>query len=156
MTTEVKHLTLAELEAGMEAILQSPKDQGVLQLIVRRPNIEEREVLQAGELHPAAGLVGDNWKSRGSSSTPDGSANPEMQLNVMNSRVIALLAQTRQRWPLAGDQLYVDLDLSAANVPPGTRKRSGSRSPTRSSGCSPGPTSYAGTRRMRSGSSAES
>jgi hypothetical protein len=126
MTTEVKHLTLPELEAGMDAILQSPKDQGVLELIVRRPQVEAREVLVEGELDLAAGLVGDSWKSRGSSNTPDGSANPEMQLNIMNSRVVALLAQTKDRWPLAGDQLYVDLDLSAANVPPGTQLSIGS------------------------------
>jgi len=126
MTTEVKQLTLAELEAGMDTILQSPKDQGALQLIVRRPQVEAREVLQEGELDLAVGLVGDSWKSRGSSSTPDGSANPEMQLNIMNSRVVALLAQTKERWPLAGDQLYVDLDLSAANVPPGTQLSIGS------------------------------
>jgi hypothetical protein len=126
MTTEVRHLALAELEAGMEAILQSPKDQGALQLIVRRPQVGERDVLQAGELDPASGLVGDSWKSRGSSSTPDGSANPEMQLNIMNSRVVALLAQSKERWPLAGDQLFVDLDLSAANMPPGTQLSLGS------------------------------
>ena len=126
MTTEVKHLTLPELEAGMAAILQSPKDQGVLQLIVRRPQVEAREVLHEGELDLAAGLVGDSWKSRGSSSTPDGSANPEMQINIMNSRVVALLAQTKDRWPLAGDQLFVDLDLSEVNVPPGTQLSIGS------------------------------
>jgi hypothetical protein len=126
MRTEVKHLTLAELEAGMDAILQSPKNQGVLELIVRRPQVEAREVLREGELDSAAGLVGDSWKSRGSSSTPDGAANPETQLNIMNSRVVALLAQTKDRWPLAGDQLYVDLDLSAGNMPPGTRLSLGS------------------------------
>ena len=110
----------------MEAILQSPKDQGALELIVRRPQVDEREVLQEGELDPASGLVGDSWKSRGSSSTPDGSPNPEMQLNIMNSRVVALLAQTKDRWRLAGDQLYVDLDLSTANLPPGTQFSLGS------------------------------
>jgi hypothetical protein len=126
MNPGVKHLTLPELEAGMEAILQSPKDHGVLELIVRRPRAEAREVLEEGELDAACGLRGDNWKSRGSTSTPDGSANPEMQLNIMNSRVVALLAQTKDRWPLAGDQLYVDLDLSTANLPPGTRLSLGS------------------------------
>ena len=126
MTSDVKHLTLPELEAGMEAILQSPKDQGVLQLIVRRPQVEQREVLQEAELDPAWGLVGDSWKLRGSSRTPDGSAHPEMQLNIMNARVIALLAQIPDRWPLAGDQLYVDLDLSTENLPPGTQLSIGS------------------------------
>jgi hypothetical protein len=77
--------------------------------------------LEAGQLDPAHGLVGDNWKARGSRSTPDGSANPEMQLNVMNARVIELLAQAPDRWALAGDQLYVDFDLSEVNAPAGTR-----------------------------------
>jgi hypothetical protein len=126
MTIEVKQLSLPELEAGMVGILHSPKDQGVLELIVRRPRVDEREVLQEGELDLAAGLVGDSWKSRGSSSTPDGSANPEMQLTIMNSRVVALLAQTKDRWPLAGDQLFIDFDLSVANMPPGTRLSLGS------------------------------
>jgi hypothetical protein len=118
---EVKHLTLEEMEAGLETIRQTPKDVGVLKLIVRRPETEEREVLTEGQLDLASGLVGDNWKARGSRSTPDGSANPEMQLNVMNARVIELLAQDKERWALAGDQLFVDFDLSEPNVPPGTR-----------------------------------
>ena len=123
---ELRHLTLAEMEAGLETIRQSPKDVGALKLISRRPNTDEREVLEEGQLDPAHGLIGDNWKARGSGSTPDGSGNPEMQLNVMNARVIELLAQDKSRWALAGDQLYVDFDLSEANVPPGTRLAIGS------------------------------
>ena len=117
----MKHVTMAELEAGLEDIRQSPTDAGVLALIVRRPQVEAREVLEVGELDLFEGLVGDNWKTRGSSQTADGSAHPDMQLNIMNARVIALLAQQKERWELAGDQLYMDLDLSAENVPPGTR-----------------------------------
>lgn len=118
---EVKHLSLAELEAGLEAIRGAPKDQGRLELIVRRPEVEQREALDEGALDRVEGLVGDNWKRRGSSLTADGSAHPEMQLNVMNARVIALLAQEKERWQLAGDQLFIDLDLSVENLPPGTR-----------------------------------
>ena len=117
----MKHVTLAELEAELENIRQSPTNAGVLELIVRRPQIEAREVLEVGELDLVEGLVGDNWKTRGSSQTTDGSAHPDMQLNIMNARVIALLAQKKERWSLAGDQLYMDLDLSEENVPPGTR-----------------------------------
>ncbi len=117
----MKPLTMAALEAGLNAIRQSPPDVGVLALIVRRPQIEAREVLDVGALDLVEGLVGDNWKTRGSSRTADGSAHPDMQLNIMNARVIALLAQKKERWALAGDQLYIDLNLSAANVPPGTR-----------------------------------
>lgn len=123
---EIKHLTLEELEAGLETIRQAPKEEGVLALIVRRPEIEAREVLEEGMLDRAEGLVGDNWRTRGSSRTADGSAHPEMQLNVMNARVIALLAQEQGRWQLAGDQLFIDLDISLENLPPGTQLALGS------------------------------
>lgn len=111
---------MKELEAGLAAIRQSPKDVGVLELIARRPQIGEREVLDEGELTLAEGLVGDSWSRRPSPRTADGAAHPDMQLNIMNSRTIALLAQEKERWALAGDQLYIDLDLSRDNVPPGT------------------------------------
>jgi len=117
----VRHLTTEELEAGLDEIRLSPRDRGALELIVRRPAVDEREVLEEGELSEAEGLVGDTWSVRGSSRTADGSAHPEMQLNVMNSRVIALLAGERGRWALAGDQLYLDMDLSAENLPAGAR-----------------------------------
>lgn len=125
-TTTVRHLNRAELEAGLDEIRRAPKDGGVVALIVRRPDVGEREVLEQATLDLEHGLVGDNWKARGSRATPDGSGHPDMQLNVMNVRSTALVAQGRERWPLAGDQLYVDLDLSGANLPPGTRLRLGS------------------------------
>jgi hypothetical protein len=121
-----KHLTAAELEAGLDEIRRAPKDAGVLELMVRRPRINEREVINEGELHLVEGLVGDSWNRRRSSSTPDGSPNPLMQLNIMNARVVALVAQDRDRWPLAGDQLFLDMDLSAENLPAGTRLSLGS------------------------------
>lgn len=117
----VTHLTIEQLEAGLDAIRQSPKNDGVLELIVRRPQVGEREVLQEGRLDPEDGLVGDSWKIRASNRSTDGRAHPDMQLNVMNARVIGLIAQAKDRWPLAGDQLFVDLDLSEANLPPWTR-----------------------------------
>jgi len=123
---EAKHLTMAELEAGLDTIRQSPKNEGVIELIVRRPQIDAREVLEEGELDLAEGLVGDNWRVRGSSRTSDKSAHPDMQLNVMNARAIALVAREKDRWPLAGDQLFIDMDVSAENAPPGTRLALGS------------------------------
>lgn len=117
---------MEELERGLENIRQAPKDEGVLELIVRRPKTDGRELLAEAELTLTEGLVGDNWRMRGSSRTPDWSAHPEMQLNIMNSRVTALVAQTKDRWALAGDQLYIDMDLSAENLPAGTRLAVGS------------------------------
>ncbi len=135
----MKHLTMAELEAGLDLIRQSPKDEGLLQLIVRRPRVDEREVLEEGELHPSEGLVGDSWRTRGSSRTSDGSSHPDMQLNIMNARAIALVAQDRDRWQLAGDQLFIDMDLSIENLPAGTRLALGSAvievSPQPHTGC---------------------
>ena len=122
----MRYLTTEELHAGLEAIRQSPKDEGVLELIVRRPQIGEREVLAEGQLDIVDGLVGDSWITRGSRRSKDGQAHPDMQLNIMNARVIALVAQERERWHLAGDQLFMDLDLSAENLPPGTRLAVGS------------------------------
>lgn len=123
--SNVRHLEMAELEAGLGEIRQSPADQGALRMIVRRPQTDEREVLEEGELDLEVGLVGDNWKARGYRKTPDGSAHPDMQLNIMNARAAALVAQDPARWPLAGDQLYVDLDLSGENLPAGTRLQIG-------------------------------
>lgn len=118
---DIRHLTTEELEAGLEDIYLSPKDDGRINMIVCRPDDDERKVLLKAKLDLTEGLVGDNWKVRGSKSTADGSAHPEMQLNIMNSRVIALLAQEQDRWKLAGDQLYIDMDLSDTNLPAGTR-----------------------------------
>ena len=121
-----KHLTMQELEAGMDHLRQAPKDDGVVQLIVCRPSVDQREVLEEAELDPVKGLIGDNWLVRGSGKTPDGSAHPEMQINIMNSRVTALVAQEKHRWPLAGDQLYIDMDLGRENLPPGSQLAIGS------------------------------
>ncbi|WP_020408055.1 MOSC domain-containing protein [Hahella ganghwensis] len=114
------HLSLKELEDGLDFIKQSPKENGKVEHIVCRPEVGTRRDLEAGELDLKLGLVGDNWKTRGNRKTPDGAAHPDTQLNLMNSRVIELIAKTRDRWKLAGDQLYVDLDLSPDNLPPGT------------------------------------
>jgi hypothetical protein len=122
----VRHLSMEELVAGLTGISESPKDAGVIDMIVRRPNTDQREVLERAELSLSAGLVGDNWHARGSRATADGGSHPEMQITIMNSRVIALIAQDRERWQLAGDQLFIDLDLAAANLPQGTRLALGS------------------------------
>ena len=116
----MKHLTFAELEAALDHLREAPKDDGLVHLIVRRPEVDQREVVDEAELDIVKGLIGDNWFVRGSRRTPDGSAHPEMQINIMNSRVTALVAQEMERWPLAGDQLYIDMDLSKENLPAGS------------------------------------
>src|SRR5262245_18467917 len=90
-------------------------------MIVRRPRVDERELLGTAELEQTVGLVGDTGKERKGRRTADGSSHPDMRLNIMNARTVHLLAQDQSRWPLAGDQLYVDLDLSGANLPARTR-----------------------------------
>ena len=121
MQAKIEHLSAAALEAGLEEIRNSPKDQSVLDLIVSRPEEDAREVMDLADLHVEVGLVGDTWQDRPSARSGDGKAHPDMQITMMNSRVATLVAQSKDRWPLAGDQLFVDLDLSKANVPPGSR-----------------------------------
>jgi hypothetical protein len=128
MATELaRQLTTEELEAGLPRILAAPRGEGTVELIVRRPAMDDREVLAEGRLDLDDGLVGDMWKVRPSKRTPDGSAHPDMQLTLMSARVVDLVAGgERERWQLAGDQLYVDLDLSHEHLPAGTRLAVGS------------------------------
>jgi hypothetical protein len=121
MTDDTRHLTTEELEARLDEIRGAPPDAGRVELIVRRPAEGERELLGAAELDPALGLAGDRWSRR------EGRApNPATQLTIMNARATAAVATERERWALAGDQLYLDLDLSEANLPPGTHLALGS------------------------------
>ena len=117
----MEHRTADELAAALDEIRSSPASAGTVELIVRRPAEDEREVLDEGMLDLDEGLVGDAWRRRGSSRSPDGSANPDAQLTLMNARAAAVITGSPERWPLAGDQLYVDLDLSIENLPAGTR-----------------------------------
>jgi MOSC domain-containing protein YiiM len=113
------YATPSELEAGLDYLRAAPRGVGVVELIVRRPAEGEREVVEEAELDLEDGLVGDSWRARGRSGGRPANANA--QLTVMNARATALFAGERERWPLAGDQLYVDLDLSGEHLPPGTQ-----------------------------------
>jgi len=90
-------------------------------MIVSRPEEDAREIMELADLDVVVGLVGDTWQARPSARSGDGKAHPDMQITLMNSRVADLVAQSKERWPLSGDQLFADLDLSKTNVPPGTR-----------------------------------
>jgi MOSC domain-containing protein YiiM len=115
------HRTLAELDAALTHVRAAPTDAGTVELIVRRPAVDEREVLDEGRLDAAVGLAGDTWAERPSRRTDDGGPHPLMQLNVMSARAVGALADTPADRALAGDQLYLDLDLSHENLPAGTR-----------------------------------
>ena len=117
---------LTRLETSLDHIRESPANVGTVELIARRPAEDEREVLAEAQLDLHEGLVGDTWRARGSSRTPDGGPNADAQLTLMNARAAAAIAGERERWALAGDQLYVDLDISRTNLPPGSRVQIGS------------------------------
>jgi MOSC domain-containing protein YiiM len=116
----VVHLSRDRLQAGLDKVRASPKDAGRIVLIVRRPAIGQRDMPAEAVIDQVTGLEGDNWLTRGSSSTPDGSAHPDKQITLINARLAELVADGKDRMPLAGDQLFVDLDLSLGNLPPGT------------------------------------
>ena len=121
MSGDIVHLTTAEIEAGLDHVRASPSDHGTLDLIVQRPDVDARVVLAEAELKVEEGLAGDNWNQRSSSRTEDGGPHPDMQLNIMNARILAHLAGSPERMTLAGDQLIVDLDLSESNLPAWTK-----------------------------------
>ena len=107
-----------EMQRGLAHVLGSPREEGRVEMVVRRPAEGEREVVTEARIEPGRGVVGDRWAAKPTRS-------PEAEVTLMNARCIALLAGEVDRWPLAGDQLYVDLDLSRPNLPPGTRLRVG-------------------------------
>jgi hypothetical protein len=113
--------TTPDLDAHLADVQAAPADGGRVELIVRRPSVDQREILAEAVLDPDVGLVGDGWLARGNRSTPDGSADPEAQLTLISVRVLGAFEPDRSRWPLAGDQLYVDLDLRVDRLPAGSR-----------------------------------
>ena len=125
-TGMLRNAEITRLEESLDHIRESPADGGIVELIARRPAEDEREVITEARLDVRDGLEGDTWRVRGSSRTPDGGPNLDAQLTLMNARTAAAIAGERDRWALAGDQLYVDLDLSLANLPPGSRVQIGS------------------------------
>jgi MOSC domain-containing protein YiiM len=102
-------------------VRSAPPDRAVVVALVLRPARNERLPVNEARLDVAEGMVGDDWRARGSKSMPGGLANPEAQLTLMSTRVLAAIADDPDRWPLAGDQVLVDMDLSEANLPVGTR-----------------------------------
>ena len=109
---------LCDLDDALDHIRAAPKDVGTIELLSRRPAAGTREILDHARFSVELGLVGDCWPHRPSSKT--GKPNPEQQITLMSSRAIAAIVRDRAAWVGAGDQLYVDLDLSPANLPPGS------------------------------------
>ena len=116
-----RELTRQELEAGLPEILASPADNGRVEAVVIRPAPGERQELSSCELSLAGGADGDHWAKGCWMSTDDGKPHPDVQICIMNSRCIAHIAQSRDRWALAGDNLFIDMDLRPDNLPPGQR-----------------------------------
>jgi len=115
------HATFEDLNAGLDSIKNSPKDNGVVELIVIRPEENERQVLDECDVSTAGGVHGDRWAKGSWKNEPDGSPHPDVQVAIMNSRCVSLLTDEKSRWALAGDQFYVDLDLSQDNLPVGQK-----------------------------------
>lgn len=122
----VRHRSREELEGGLEDIAEAPKDRGRLEAIVLRPAFGERKTLNSAELSPDAGIKGDHWAKGCWRSLPDGRPDPDVQVCIMSARVIRLIAGDKANWPPAGDQLFIDLDLSRDNLAPGQRLSLGS------------------------------
>ncbi len=125
MDSPIQHATQSELEQALDHIQAAPKHEGRIEHIIRRPTTNEREALEVAELDVTRGLVGDYWFA-GIEHAKNRNVYLNSQITLMNSRVIHAIAQNKNRWALAGDQFYVDLDLSDEHLPPGTRLALGS------------------------------
>jgi MOSC domain-containing protein YiiM len=125
-TASVEQREFRDFDGHLTAIREAATDEGRLELIVRRPAVDDRETLEEARLDTSDGLVGDGWASRGSRATHDGSADLEAQLTLISTRVLQAIEPDRERWPLAGDQLYVDFNLSQESLPAGSRLAIGS------------------------------
>jgi MOSC domain-containing protein YiiM len=118
MQTAPQHRSAAELEQGLAEVLASPSDIGTLEAIVIRPVEDARRVVQVATLSPEWGVEGDRWFSPAA----DGQElDPRHQVSLMNWRILRQIAGDDDSICLAGDNLIVDLDLSEANLPPGSR-----------------------------------
>ena len=124
-TDEARHRSAAELEAALERIREAPADCGTIELIVRRPAVDAREVLSEARVSTDEGIEGDTWNQRSSPTSADGGPHPDAQLTIMSARAAAAVIGPLERWPLAGDQIYADLDISHETLPAGTRLRLG-------------------------------
>ncbi len=113
------HRTETEILEGLVEVRKAPSDNGLLEAIVIRPGSEARLSLQRCRLSPEGGTEGDAWARGCWLKLPDGSPHPDVQICIMSSRMISLLAGEKQRWELAGDNLFVDLDISRENLQAG-------------------------------------
>ncbi|WP_420626424.1 MOSC domain-containing protein [Candidatus Poriferisodalis sp.] len=122
---ETLHRSTGELAASLPHIRNAPAEGGVIELIVRRPAVDAREVLSEARISTDEGIEGDTWNQRGSPTSADGGPHPDAQLTIMSARAAAVIIGPVERWPLAGDQLYADLDISHETLPAGTQLRLG-------------------------------
>lgn len=121
-----RHLSMDELKAGLAHIIAAPDDGGELKGIVIRPEHGERLDVASAEISLAGGVHGDHWAKKCWKETEDGRPHPDVQICIMNARAIGLIAQERENWPPAGDNLFIDMNLSAENLRPGQRLALGS------------------------------
>jgi MOSC domain-containing protein YiiM len=122
----IEHRSLTDLQHGLEDIKNSPSDNGMLYMIVVRPTKRDRNVPWFSKLAPEFGLEGDHWSQGSWKTLPDGSPDPSVQVTIMNSRCLDLIATAKERWPLAGDNLIVDMDISISNLKAGQKVSIGS------------------------------
>jgi MOSC domain-containing protein YiiM len=122
----IEHRSLTDLQHGLEDIKNSPSDNGMLYMIVVRPTKRDRNVPWFSKLAPEFGLEGDHWSQGSWKTLPDGSPDPSVQVTIMNSRCLNLIATAKERWPLAGDNLIVDMDISTSNLKAGQKVSIGS------------------------------
>jgi len=121
----MEYVTLSEIEERLEWVLASPAECGSVEALVVRPAVDQRESLDRVMFSPQQGVAGDNWLTSCWKKLPGGGSDPQVQVAIMNARMIEVLTNDKSLWPLAGDQLFVDSDLSVGNLAVGERLQVG-------------------------------
>ncbi|MFT6089771.1 MAG: hypothetical protein ACJAWM_001153 [Sulfitobacter sp.] len=120
------HATTAECEAALEHILAAPDSGAVIGQLCFRPDFEQRSFPDTLEMTVKHGITGERWTKKPWLTLPNGDPDPRIQVSILSQRVMDLCWRDRENTVHPGDPIVVDMDLSAANLPVGTRLSAGS------------------------------
>src|SRR5258708_4532079 len=117
----MEHLSFPALEAGLEHVRRSPRDEGIVQLIACRPDNSRRQVLEEVVLDCARGVIGDNWLVRGSRHTPAGPPAPAGRAPAPNPGGAPVGGGEGAGGAVGGAKCYVALALTRETPGAGPR-----------------------------------
>jgi hypothetical protein len=114
------------LMAALPFVMAAPADNAPVRQLCFRPDRHARSFPDQLALTRAAGIPGDRWLAEPWLRLPDGAPDPDIQVSILPARVLDLIWKPGDTAPHPGDPIIADMDLSLANLPPGTLVQAGS------------------------------